>query len=56
MAGKMMNAPGLKCGDKIFAFRAKQGMGFRLGREFDFNAHGSIDFERLNPFKTKGPL
>ncbi len=54
--GKMMSSPGLKYGDKIFAFRAKTGMGFRLGRDFDPNAHGDIDFEPLNPFKTKGPL
>ena len=55
-AGKIMSAPGLKCGDKIFAFRSKQGMEFRIGREFDLNAHGSIELEPLNPFKTKGPL
>ena len=54
--GKMMSAPGLKFGDKIFAFQTKDGMGFRLGRAFDPDAHGEVAFEPLNPFKTKGPL
>lgn len=54
--GKMMSAPGLKFGNKVFAFQAKEGMGFRLGREFDQNTFGKVDFEPLNPFKTKGPL
>ena len=54
--GKMMSLPGLKCGDKVFAFRAKTGMGFRLGRDFDPDACDDIEFEPLNPFKTKGPL
>ena len=30
--GKMMSSPGLKYGDKVFAFQAKEAMGFRLGR------------------------
>ncbi len=54
--GRMMSSPGLKYGDKVFAFQAKEGMGFRLGRDFDPAAHGKINFEPLNPFKTKGPL
>jgi len=54
--GKMMSSPGLKFGDKVFAFQAREGMGFRLGRDFNSNAHGNVDFEPLNPFKTKGPL
>ncbi len=54
--GKMMSAPGLKYKDKVFAFLAKDGMGFRLGREFDPVAFGLINAKPLNPFKTKGPL
>ena len=54
--GKMMSSPGLKFGSKVFAFQAKEGMGFRLGRDFDPSAHGTVEFEPLNPFKTKGPL
>lgn len=54
--GKMMSSPGLKFGSKVFAFQAKEGMGFRLGRDFDPSANGTVDFEPLNPFKTKGPL
>lgn len=54
--GKMMSAPGLKFSDKVFAFLAKDGMGFRLGPDFDPGDHANIAFEPLNPFKTKGPL
>ncbi len=54
--GRMMSSPGLKYGDKVFAFQAKEGMGFRMGRDFDPATFESIAFEPLNPFKTKGPL
>jgi hypothetical protein len=55
-AGPMMSAPGLKFGDKIFAFQAKEGMGFRLGPDFDPVGSGLEHWQPLNPFKTKGPL
>ncbi len=54
--GKMMSAPGLKFKDKVFAFHAKDGMGFRLGPDFDPVAQRLKDGAPLNPFKTKGPL
>lgn len=54
--GRMMSAPGLKFGDKVFAFLAKEGMGFRLGRDFDPADYSDTELEPLNPFKTKGPL
>ncbi len=54
--GKMMSSPGLKYGDKVFAFQAKEAMGFRLGPDFDPIAFERAELEPLNPFKTKGPL
>lgn len=54
--GKMMSAPGLKFKDKVFAFHAKEGMGFRLGAAFDPDTFGLKEAAPLNPFKTKGPL
>lgn len=54
--GRMMSSPGLKCRDRVFAFLAKEGMGFRLGPDFDPKAFGVKRAAPLNPFKTKGPL
>ncbi len=55
--GKMMNAPGLKYKDKVFAFFTKDNaMGFRLGEEFDIETSGIKNPRRLSPFKTKPPL
>jgi hypothetical protein len=31
-------------------------MGFRLGKEFDADAAGLVDWRYLSPFKTKPPI
>jgi hypothetical protein len=54
--GKMMSSPGIKCGGKVFAFLCKDGMGFRLGPEFDPDGFGLKSHMPLSPFKTKPPL
>ncbi len=54
--GKMMSSPGLKCNNRVFAFEMKDGMGFRLGPDFDPDAAGLQSARPLSPFKTKPPL
>lgn len=54
--GKMMSSPALKCSGKVFAFHGRDGMGFRLGPEFDPRTCGLKNPKPLNPFKTKPPL
>ena len=54
--GKMMSSPGLKCRGKVFSFHCKDGMGFRLGPQFDMAASGVSKPKPLSPFKTKPPL
>ena len=55
--GRMMSSPALKFGDKVFAFySAKFGMGFRLGRDFDFSSLPTDEWSLLSPFKTKPPM
>lgn len=54
--GKMMSSPGLKCNNKVFAFHCKDGMGFRMGAEFDPKKSGLKNPKPLSPFKTKPPL
>lgn len=54
--GKMMSAPAITCCGKVFAFRGKEGMGFRLGPDSDPTALGIADPQPLSPFKTKPPL
>lgn len=55
--GRMMSSPALKYGDKVFAFySAKYGMGFRLGRDYDFTTLPTDEWSHLSPFKTKPPM
>jgi hypothetical protein len=54
--GTMMSSPGIRYNDKVFAFFYKDGMVFRLGRDFDPKTVGIDDYRLLSPFKTKPPL
>ena len=58
--GRMMSAPALTWGGKVFAFHIIRGkhsaMGFRLGRDFDFSALPTTNWSYLSPFKTKPPM
>lgn len=54
--GKMMSSPGIRYGDKFFAFYYKQGVVFRFGRDFSPEAIGITNYTLLSPFKTKPPL
>lgn len=54
--GNMMRAPGLRYGDKVFAFCHKEQMGFRMGPLFDPEVFGLLDWGPLSPFKTKPSL
>lgn len=58
--GNMMRTPVLTWGGKVFAFhsaRGKQaGMGFRLGRDYDFSSLPTENWAHLAPFKTKPPM
>jgi hypothetical protein len=54
--GKMMSSPGIRYKNKVFAFYYREGMVFRLGRDFDPTSVGIHDYRLLSPFKTKPPL
>jgi len=54
--GKMMSNPGLTYKGKVFCFEYKDKIVFKLGKDYDINAHGILDYEYLNPFKKKGPM
>ena len=54
--GKMMSSPGIRYGDRFFAFYYKQGVVFRFGRDFAPEAVGITNYALLSPFKTKPPL
>lgn len=54
--GKMMSSPGIKYGNKVFAFYYNDQMVFRLGKDFDPNAEGISKFSYLSPFKNKPPM
>ena len=54
--GKMMSAPGIKYGNKFFAFYYNREMVFRLGKDAEPQKLGVKEFKLLNPFKTKAPL
>lgn len=54
--GKMMSASGLKYKGKVFAFYYKDGMVFRLGKQFVPEQHGILHAQPFNPYKTKGPV
>jgi len=54
--GRMMSSPALKFGDKVFAFySAKFGMGFRLGRDFDFSSLQRMSGRYCHPLIPSRP-
>ena len=59
-SGKMMSAPALTFGGKVFAFYSTKGgrigLGCRLGRTFDFEALSLTDWQHLAPFKSRPPM
>jgi hypothetical protein len=54
--GRMLSSPGIKYGDKVFAFYYKGEMVFRLGKHFDPSSLGVKRYVPLNPFKTRPPV
>jgi len=54
--GKMMSAPALKAKGKVFAFFHKEEMTFKLGKDFDPEAYGLLNWSYLSPFKNKPPM
>ena len=58
--GNMMRTPALTWGGKVFAFHSARGkhagMGFRLGRDYDFASLPTKNWTHLAPFKTKPPM
>ena len=58
--GRMMSAEAVTCRGKVFAFRSTKtgtaGMGFRLGRDYDFATLPTDQWAHLAPFKTKPPM
>ena len=54
--GKMMSSPGVRYGNKFFAFYYNKEMVFRLGKDAEPEKLGVKEFKLLNPFKTKAPL
>lgn len=58
--GNLMRAPALTWGGKVFAFHNSSGkhagMGFRLGRDYDFGSLPTKNWSHLAPFKTKPPM
>lgn len=58
--GRMMSSPAVTVGGKVFAFYTKpgkfSGMGFRLGRDYDFGSLPAGSWTHLAPFKTKPPM
>lgn len=54
--GKMMSCPGVTYKGKVFCFEYKDKIVFKLGKAYDMNAHGILEYEYLNPFKKKGPM
>ncbi|MEM8743402.1 MAG: hypothetical protein AAGF14_02070 [Pseudomonadota bacterium] len=58
--GRMMSADAVTCGGKVFAFRSSktgtEGLGVRLGRDYDFASLPTQDWTHLAPFKAKPPM
>lgn len=55
-AGKMMTAPALKYDNKVYAFFWEDEMTFKLGKDYDIQAHGVNEIRFLSPFKQKPPM
>lgn len=57
LAGKMMSSEAITYKKKVFAFyMTDDSMGFKLGREFQAEAHDITDYNVLSPFKNKAPM
>ncbi len=54
--GRMMSSPAIKAKGKVFAFFHNDRMTFRLGKDFDPDAAGLVDWRYLSPFKNKPPM
>lgn len=54
--GKMMSSPALKAKGKVFAFFHNERMTFKLGKDFDPDVYGLVDWKYLSPFKNKPPM
>ena len=55
--GKMMSAPALRKGGKVFAFFHDGCMTFKLGKNRDLSTEFGVDhFRFLSPFKNKPPM
>ncbi|MEL6524257.1 MAG: hypothetical protein AAFQ07_00975 [Chloroflexota bacterium] len=55
--GKMMRSEAITYKDKVFAFYGRaEMMCFKLGRDFDHEAHGITDYTVLAPFKSRPPM
>jgi ribosomal protein L24E len=55
-AGKMMSSEAITFDGKVFAFFSrKKKMVFKLGKEFDPDAHG-VEICVFNPFTNRSPL
>lgn len=53
---KMMHAPAIGFGKKVFSFYFKEAMIFKLGKDFNPEKEGITNWEHLNPFKNKPPM
>ena len=53
---KMMSAPGVGFGTKVFAFYFRDAMIFKLGKDFVPQDEGISNWDYLNPFKNKPPM
>ena len=58
--GKMMSSDAVTFGGKVFAFHTTkgrfEGLGLRLGRDYDVDGLGLTTWEHLAPFKSKPPM
>ena len=58
--GKMMSSDAVTLGGKVFAFHTTkgrfEGMGFRLGRDFDVDGLKLSSWEHLAPVKSRPPM
>jgi len=54
--GKMMSSQAVKSKGKVFVFFHQEKMTFKLGKDFDPEAYGLMDWEYLSPFKNKPPM
>lgn len=58
--GKMMSSDAVTLGGKVFAFHTTkgrfEGLGLRLGRDYDVESLGLTAWEHLAPFRSKPPM